>query len=479
LRWLAPTPEDVGFGPRFVTAVSLGLTLNPVNSSIIAIALVSIGQAFGVGIATTAWLVSSLYLATAVGQPTMGKLADRVGAWRVYMAGLALVAVGGALGFWGPSIAVLVAARVTIGLGTSAAYPAAMTMVRRQSERLHTQAPGRVLGALAIAGLVSAAAGPPLGALLIAVGGWRSIFLVNIPLALVGAIGAVCWLPRDRPTRLSSAQLWRVLDPPGLALFAGWLIVLLVFLMGLPRATWYLLAVSAVLLIALVARESRVTLPFIDLRMLARRRALSVTYLRFGVTMLVTYCFVYGWTEWLQQSRGFSASASGLLLMPSFVVAAIISALAARRRRVWGPLVAGTVALTAGSASLLLLGHDVGVAALFGVSVIFGVQNGFNLVANQAALYAQAPGDQIGTAAGLLRTSMYLGAIASASLLSITLGARATDAGLHTLAVVLTVSAAALVVSILLDRDLRGSSSTRGESAVTPQALALEPRGLS
>jgi MFS family permease len=475
MRRLAPTPEDAGFGRRFVAAVSLGSTLNPINSSIIAIALVAIGQTFGVGVSTTAWLVSSLYLATAVGQPAMGKLADHIGPWRVYMAGLALVAVGGALGFWGPSIQVLVAARVTIGLGTSAAYPAAMSMVRRQSERLHIQTPGGALGALAIAGLVSAAAGPPLGALLIAIGGWRSIFLVNIPLALVGAVAAMLWLPRDQPTRRSGAPLWDALDPPGLALFASWLVVLLIFLMGLQHPSWYLLGASVFLLAALVARESRVTTPFIDLRMLARRRALSVTYLRFAVTMLVTYCFVYGWTEWLQQSRGFSPSASGLLLMPSFVVAAIISAVTARHRRVWGPLVAGTMALTAGSAGLLFLGHDVGVAALVGVSVIFGVQSGLNVVANQAALYAQAPSDQIGTAAGLLRTSMYLGAIAAASLLSITFGARATDAGLHTLGIILTISSAALVTAIFLDRELRISAATRGQSLAAHPVAGASP----
>jgi hypothetical protein len=262
------------------------------------------------------------------------------------------------------------------------------------------------------------------------------------------------------------------LDPPGLVLFAGWLTTLLFFLMGLPRPTWYLLAASVVLLITLVARESRVTTPFIDVRMLARKRALSVTYLRFAITMLVTYCFVYGWTEWLQQSRGFSASASGLLLMPSFIVAAIVSALTTRRRRVWGPLVAGTIALTAGSFCLLLLGRDASVVALIAVSCIFGVQSGLNVVANQAALYAQAPSDQIGTAAGLLRTSMYLGAIASASLLSITYGAKATDAGLHTLGVILTIASAALVIAIILDRELRVAASISADSPTAAQAVA-------
>jgi MFS family permease len=149
-----------GFGPRFVAATSFGTVLNPVNSSIIAVDLVTIGHAFGVTTAATTWLISALYLATAIGQPTMGRLADLVGPRRVYLAGTAAVAAGGLIGWAGWSLGSLVAARVVIGLGTSAAYPAAMAMVRRQSRRLRRDPPPRVLGALAVAGQVSMAAGP-------------------------------------------------------------------------------------------------------------------------------------------------------------------------------------------------------------------------------------------------------------------------------------------------------------------------------
>jgi MFS family permease len=183
--------REVGFGPRFVAAVSVGSMLNPINSSIIAIALVSIGHAFGVGAASTTWLVSALYLATAIGQPTMGRLADRLGPRRVYLAGSGLVAAGGLIGAVGVSLSMLVVARIVIGLGTSAAYPAAMAMVRRQSERLRREAPGSVLGALAIAGQATMAVGPPLGGLLITLGGWRLTFLINLPLALIGAFLAL------------------------------------------------------------------------------------------------------------------------------------------------------------------------------------------------------------------------------------------------------------------------------------------------
>jgi MFS family permease len=455
-RW-GPSPGDVGFGRRFVTATSIGSVLNPINSSIIAVALVSIGQAFDVGTYATAWLVSALYLATAVGQPTMGKLADRLGARRVYLAGMALVAVGGVLGFLGPSLGVLIVARVVIGLGTSAAYPAAIALVHRQSERLGQEAPGGVLGALAIAGQVSMALGPPLGGLLLALGGWRSIFLVNLPLAMVGALFALAWLPADDPAPgRHRGSMWHTLDPPGLGLFVAALTSLLVFLMDLAAQRWYLFAVAVVLVAALIGRELCAATPFIDVRMLVANRALSATYARYTVTFLVNYCFIYGWTQWLEQSAGYPASTTGLLLMPSFVVAAAVSALASRGRRVRGPLMLGSTALVIGSASLLALTGHSPLWALVGVSVVFGVQNGLVVVANQAAMYAQAPGDQVGIAAGLLRTFMYLGAILSASLISITYRQQATDAGLHSLAAVLTVASVVLLVMTMASRRLPG-----------------------
>jgi MFS family permease len=170
--------------------------------------------------------------------------------------------------------------------------------------------------------------------------------------------------------------------------------------------------------------------------------------------MLITYGFIYGWTPWLEQSIGLSAAEAGLVVVPSFAAAAGVSALAARRSRVWPLLVAGAATLVAGSAGLLLLTGRSPLWLLLAVSVVFGAQNGLNVVTNQAAMYAQAPADSVGTAAGMLRTFMYLGAMASASLISLSFGRAATDSGLHHLAVILTIAAAVLLAATLADRNL-------------------------
>jgi hypothetical protein len=237
-------------------------------------------------------------------------------------------------------------------------------------------------------------------------------------------------------------------------LFSAMLSALLVFLMNLVRPPWWLLAVAAALAAGLTHRELAARIPFIDVRMLAHNRALTITYLRVGGAMLVTYCFVYGWTLWLEQAEGKSAAAAGLLLMPSFAVAAAVSALASRADRLWPPLVGGMAALAAGSAALLVLGDRTPLWALVLVSVVFGVQNGLIVVTNQAAMYAQAPPGQTGVAAGLLRTFTYLGAIASAGLIGLAFGAKATTEGLHRLGLILTAASLVLLASVLVDRQV-------------------------
>lgn len=107
-------------------------------------------------------------------QPTAGKLAEVLGARRVFLAGIVFVLLGGALGSLGQNLAVLTVARALIGLGTSAGFPCAMVMIRRRAEQAGLdQPPGGVLGGLAIAGMATAAIGPPIGGLLVGAAGWR------------------------------------------------------------------------------------------------------------------------------------------------------------------------------------------------------------------------------------------------------------------------------------------------------------------
>ncbi|MGP4029363.1 MFS transporter [Actinomadura sp. 3N407] len=211
------TSAPAAFDYRLVPPMAMGSVLNPVNSSMLAVALIPIGRAFGVPPSQAAWLVSGLYLATAVGQPVIGRLVDAFGPRRLYLVGTALVCLAGLLGAFAPSLWVLVVSRALLGLGTSAAYPASMSVLRTEADRTGMKSPAGILVTLSISSQVVSVAGPPLGGLLIGAGGWQLIFLVNVPFSLACLLLGAIYLPRRAvppPTSISTSRAWPCSPPP-------------------------------------------------------------------------------------------------------------------------------------------------------------------------------------------------------------------------------------------------------------------------
>ncbi|HEY2296110.1 MAG TPA: MFS transporter [Jatrophihabitans sp.] len=454
----APTqtssPADAQrFDRRLISPMILGSILNPINSSIIAVALVPIGRAFGAPTAQTAWLVSGLYLATAIGQPVVGRLVDLFGPRRLLLAGAVLTGLSGLLGTLAPNLAVLVIARVVLGFGTCAGYPASMSLIRDEADRTGMGSPSGVLAALTISSQTIAVIGPTLGGLLIGLGGWRTTFALNIPLAIASFTVAALFAPRAR--RATEPRSSVGLDLAGVGLFSAMLVSLLLFLMEAGTSHLYLLAISAVAAGLLARREFRTTDPFLDLRLLGGNLPLLATYARMFLTMTVSYGVLYGYTQWLEDSHGLSAAQAGLLLVPMFVVGIVASATTGRRPEMWAKLVVGVCAQLAGCVLLLMLHGGSAIVLLVVVALVFGLPQGLNSLANQNAVYYQADAARLASSSGLLRTFTYLGAIVASALNGAFFGATADTAGLHDIAVFLIVASGLLLVLVLADPSLR------------------------
>src|SRR5579859_1716283 len=446
---------------RVVFAIVLGTLLNPLNSSMIAVALVTLHNDFQVDLGTSTWLISGFYIAGAVGQPLMGRLADLLGPRRVFLTGLAVACVIALLAPLSPNFGTLIAARVVQAFATSTAYPAGLGMIRAASGG--GRVPAQALAMMSVAASVSAALGPTVGGFALAYAGWQGIFLVNVPVTVLGIVLGLRWLPAPQPAEGASAGLADV-DIPGVLLFAGTLTALLAGLLaiGSPQA-WYLLAAVPVVAAALAVRELRCASPFFDLRLLAANPVLVGVFVQFAATTFVFYTFFFGLPIWLEEIRGFDARAAGLLILPVTGLGVLVTPLAAglvSRRGTRSALVIGSVFMFAGSALLLTFGPTTPVVLLLAVAVVLGVPNGFNNMGLQAALYESAPPERTSWAGGQFQTFRYIGAILSSTLLGAVFKQRASTDGLHAMAILLSVVAVALVIaSIAVRRPRRGAES--------------------
>ncbi|MGW1186055.1 MFS transporter [Streptomyces drozdowiczii] len=458
-------PEN-GFDRRLLAPMMTGAALNPVNSSIISVSLVPIGAAFGAPPSETAWLISALYLATAIGQPVMGRLIDLFGPRRLFLTGAALTGVAGVVGMLAPGLGVLIGARVLLGFGTCAGYPAAMYLIRSEARRTGEKSPAAVLTALAVTTQTIAVVGPSLGGLLVGVGGWRATLAVNIPLALLGLYLGARRIPALPGTaRTDGRHTLRSLDLPGMGLFAVALLCLLLFLMDIGSGAWYLLVLTVAAGAGFTWRELRTEEPFIDVRVLGGNLPLVATYGRALLCYVVTYAFLYGFTQWTEQGRGLSASQAGLVQLPLFATAIVVSTLTGRRQAVRGKLLVGAVGQVAACALLLLLSDGSPVWMLPAVMIVLGVPQGLNSLALQNAVYHQADAERIGSSAGLLRTFGYLGAITASAANGAFFGQRADTGGLHHLAWFMLAASVLFLVLTVIDRSLRHLS----ESPHTPE----------
>jgi MFS family permease len=189
-----------------VAALSVGTLLSPLNSSMIAVALVPLRHDFGLDAAEVTWVVTVFYLASATGQPLMGRLGDRFGPRRVFTIGMAATVIVCAATVWVTSFGMLCVGRAGLALTSAVAFPCAITIIRPLS-RSSGVPPSHLLGRIQIASTAGAAVGPVLGGVLETMYGWQAIMAINIPLATLAAVGAALAPPDTARTAGSLLSL--------------------------------------------------------------------------------------------------------------------------------------------------------------------------------------------------------------------------------------------------------------------------------
>ncbi|WP_426225179.1 MFS transporter [Pseudarthrobacter sp. DSP2-3-2b1] len=409
-----------------VAGLSLGTALNPLNSSMIAVALVVLRADFGLDVATVTWVVTSFYLSSAAGQPLMGRLADRFGPRRMFMLGMALVAVTCALAPFSPNFALLCVARAVMALGTATAYPSAVVMVGDIAHRARLES-ARPLGRIQMANTSAAAVGPVLGGLLVGFVGWEALFLVNVPLALAALLIVRQTAPADAAReRGSLAELLRDSDIPGILAFVSSLLLVMMALLDVaPGYRWYLLGAGTVVAALFAWRELRFRPPFLDLRLLGRNRPLMLVYVGFAVFNGVYYFVFFGLPQLLQEAGGYDPGLVGLLMLPMATLSVLATPWAVRAMGRFGVrrvMIAGVVLLTGAAGLMWLLTASLAIPLVLALTALIGIPYGVVSIASNQGMFVSTQPQERGVAAGIFQTCRYVGAITATVLIGVFAG---------------------------------------------------------
>ena len=174
--------------------------LSPLNTSMFPIALPDLQREFSTSAGASTWLLTVFALASAVGHPLAGYLADRLGPRRVLLAGLVVTGLSALVAASAATFSLLVALRTVQALGTSTAFPAGIALLRMLDAPDRSDRPLRPawLGAVAMVSNLGAALGPMLGAALLVTVGWRALFLANLPIVMAATLLLLRHVPPDR-----------------------------------------------------------------------------------------------------------------------------------------------------------------------------------------------------------------------------------------------------------------------------------------
>ena len=183
---------------RLATVTVLGSVMSILDTTIVAVALDTLGRDFDVSISTIQWVTTGYLLALAMVIPVTGWAVDRGGAKRMWMISLVLFIVGSVLCGFAWSAPSLIFFRVLQGLGGGMILPIGQTIVARGAG---PQRMGRVMSVIGVPTVLGPVLGPVIGGLIVSNASWRWIFFVNVPIGIVALVLSWRWLPKDGPRR--------------------------------------------------------------------------------------------------------------------------------------------------------------------------------------------------------------------------------------------------------------------------------------
>ena len=425
-------------------AASFAFIIVQLDVTIVNVALPEIGRELHAGVSQLQWVVDAYTLGFAVFLLSAGVLGDRFGARRIFLSGFTLFTLASVAAALAPDALALNISRAVQGVGAALLVPSSLSILNA------TYSYDRAMLAKAIAwwtaaGGVSIALGPVVGGLLMSVLGWRSIFWVNVPIAIIGFWVTMRVVPALRPK-----DPGRTFDLPGqilaiIALTAFIGVVIEANELGMQNSLIQgalLVAVAAAVLFLWVEQRSKA--PMLPLKMF-KLPGFSGAVL-FGVFVnFAYYGIIFVLSFYLQKVRGFSVLEAGLIFLPltgTFLISNIISGKVQARVGSRTPMIVGGLIGATGYALLGFFGIS-GTASFWamlpGLALIPGGM-GLGVPAMTTAILSSVDKSQSGTASAVLNTARQVGGATGVAIYGALIAGSDSSTAMHGIQIALVVS---------------------------------------
>jgi EmrB/QacA subfamily drug resistance transporter len=406
-----PAPRTARARRLLVFALVLGSFVGMVDATIVAVALDPMAGHFHVSLAS-GQAVLGVYLVTVTATlPLLGRLADRFGRRRAYIAGFVVFALGSVFAALAPGFEWLLVARAVQACGGGMLTAGSLALM---AEHAPHESTGRSIALLVITQAVAGLVGPPLGGALTAVWGWQAVFWASVVAAVVGIVAVARAVPKAAPHR----------DAPGVDLAGA--VGLAALLLGIgtgigslgaqgsgaSTAVWF--GVAAVGAVILAVAEPRATHPLLDPGLLRRGRFAAASLAAFLSTGTLMSCFAL-LPFWLESAHHASAALAGAAFLPIGFGIGATSRTGGRlgdRGRTRDVTVAGMTLAAAGLVLAALGARTTVWPLLLAGLLVLGLGNGLFSSPNTAAAILVAPRNALGGASGFLSTARNAGVVA-------------------------------------------------------------------
>jgi EmrB/QacA subfamily drug resistance transporter len=408
LQTLLRMPETRSRGTILAIATIASFFV-PYLTSSITIALPSIGSEFSLDAVSLGWVVSSYVLSTAICIVPFWRLADIYGRKKFFLAGIALMTAASLLASFAWSLATLIGCRVIQGAGGAMIFTTSVAIV---TAVYPPERRGWALGITLASVYSGLSLGPLFGGVLTTYFGWRSIFLVIVPLGLL-----VGWLTLGRVRDEWCEARGAGFDIPGSVLYAGALFSLMYGLTIVPDpAAVAFVAASVVLFAAFIRWESRTGSPVLELAVFRHNTGFTFSNIAALINYASTYAVAFLLSLYLQYTRGLAPEFAGLLLVAQPAVQTVFSPVAGRLSdRVEPRLVAsaGMALTTAGTAIFVFLSPETPLPFIVAVLLLLGLGYGLFSSPNTNAIMSSVEPRHYGVASSMVATMRAIGQLTS------------------------------------------------------------------